>query len=228
MRERPILFSGAMVHSIRADRKTQTRRVAKPQPWCPVVGPRHPVKIDRHGIDRHGDEYEGRICPHGRQDDRLWVRETWAETDRYCGTPVVTYRAGGCIAVGRDGALGPDMLLPTYAWPDTPEPDRWRPSIFMPRWASRITLEIIDVRVERLQDISEADAVAEGVSRDAEGRWLDYENEAMGGYFDHPTHGARSSFQSLWHSINGRESWIANPWVWVIEFRRIDAAEQPT
>lgn len=128
-------------------------------------------------------------CPYGKVGDRLWVRETWAKL--LSGR--IWYRADGHSI--NDGG--------------------WRPSIHMPRWASRITLEITGVWVERLQAIGQNDAFREGVRRAADGRWFNYAP-------DGPTHNsARGSFISLWESINGPGSWDANPWVWVIEFKRI-------
>ncbi|WP_186083797.1 hypothetical protein [Burkholderia gladioli] len=133
-------------------------------------------------------------CPHGEPGDRLWVRETWGQ---YQLAPEdIVYRADEDFPCG--------------------SPKRWRPSIHMPRWASRITLEITGVRVERLQDISEADAIAEGIEHTSDGFSVD-----EGRHF-HAAR-ARDSFASLWDGLNEARGhgWEANPWVWVIEFRRI-------
>lgn len=135
-------------------------------------------------------------CPYGQPGDRLWVREAWARDDE---DGQLMYRAD----VGRDLCA-----------------DAWRPSIHMPRWASRITLEVTAVRVERLQDISEADAQAEGVIPKWEpgcsGRLMD----AFGGFSFRP---AASAYAELWEQINGPGAWDANPWVWVVEFKRVTA-----
>jgi hypothetical protein len=135
------------------------------------------------------------LCsPYGQPGDRLWVRETWAWFGCERLPCEVLYRADGHT-----------KLYDGYG--------RWRPSIHMPRWASRILLEITDVRVERLCDISEADARAEGIKVDECGHAIREEDHVAWG-------GARSAFADLWASINGPDSWAANPWVWVISFRR--------
>lgn len=123
-------------------------------------------------------------CPFGQRGDRIWVRETWARYN-----------------IDQDGH---DMAYRATTPVDWPEGGRWRPSIHMPRWASRILLEITDVRVERLNSISEVDAEAEGVTDTG------YGDSLVDGY------------RYLWKSIYGEESWAANPWVWVIEFKRIE------
>jgi hypothetical protein len=136
-------------------------------------------------------------CRYGQPGDRLWVRETWKPHPDPVNNAPIIYKAtdGGC-------------------WPDLP----WRPSIHMPRWASRILLEITGVRVERLQETSEKDAIAEGIERINAGdhwAWRDYSGNRQ-------TLSPVFSYQSLWESINGPDSWAVNPWVWVLEFRRIE------
>lgn len=233
MSERPILFSGAMVRAILEGRKTQTRRLVKPQPseeWLPVVEHYCPTLVSRAGEEYPGDEVfgasderEGRICPFGSPGDRLWVRETWGyrctawtmsdEFDRVqieylADLEKVEYQRnhGDCSGLPkqrrqRDGEHNCDygFYLKSY-W------RQWRPSIFMPRWASRLTLEVKAVRVERLQEISEADAFAEGISG---GDWL---GDPVGTY------------RKLWDSINAKSGhgWNTNPWVWVLEFERVN------
>lgn len=206
MKERPILFSGPMVRAILDGRKTQTRRVVKQVPswqhcgkdimeWglsgCYSDEGTHWLDIQTEVDDNSHTEI---FCPYGALGDQLWVRETWGP----CAGGVV-YRADG-------GTVCPDG-------------GKWKPSIFMPRWASRISLEIEAVMVERLNEISEDDAKAEGAS---------YHNSTGGigqsgwrhDYSD--VHAdARSSFARLWESINGPGSWELNPWVWVIQFRRV-------
>lgn len=193
MKERPILFSGAMVRALLAGTKTQTRRVVKPLPIT-LNRDTNSLEVDDENI-ANGRFAKQVPCPYGQTGDRLWVRETWAYGIH-------------AMAAKRD-ENGPFV----YAAEGTTQGrlcDRWRPSIYMPRWASRITLEITDVRVERLQDISPDDCIAEGA-------WPIAHRELGRG------HEAVATYQTLWESINGPGSWDANPWVWVVEFRRIEA-----
>jgi hypothetical protein len=189
VKERPILFSGPMVRAILDGRKTQTRRVVKGLPYAPLAFAEF-TAADPSGFWGFGhanNPIHCIHCPYGETGDRLWVRETHC---KYGGGFI--YRADyGNLTPISDGVGGP-----------------WKPSIHMPRVASRITLEIVSVRVERLQDISEADAMAEGV-------------ECCSGWIGHAGE-PRRIFCDLWKSINGPESWAANPWVWVIEFRRCE------
>jgi hypothetical protein len=201
MKEKPILFSAPMVRAILAGNKTQTRRIVKPQPDTECEGVEivcehyNPTKTDRKGEEYPGpevfgfaDENSGWVCPYGAPGDRLWVRETF-----WCGLkPEIHERA----AVAYRADYFPFDV--TY---------KWKPSIYMPRWASRITLEVAAVRVERLQDISESDAMAEGIYSTVE---TDSDHVA-------PT----ECYKKLWESINGPGSWDANPWVWVVEFKRL-------
>ena len=191
MRERPILFSAPMVRATLEGRKTQTRRVIKPQPE---------MVEDRRTTAWEGDpatllrllKANNRGCPYGKPGDRLWVRET-CKLKSY-GKPI-SEGWGGTIVEYKDE--NKKEVLNKYA---TGTNDKWRPSIHMPRWASRITLEVTGIRVERLRDITLQDVLAEGcmlsTSKDEP---LDYQN--------------------LWESINGPELWASNPWVWVVEFR---------
>lgn len=217
IKERPILFSAPMIPPILADIKTQTRRLIKP------VGNDEGFVVQDYGDgfwpyrsedgesgfyrDRHGYDMEERIkCPYGQPGDRLWVREGHALDGRR-----VFYRVGHV----EDEGLGPRVDV------------RWRPSIHMPRWASRITLEVTDVKVERLQDISEADALAEGI---AYGPTCDEEGRSGGFHWDRTREdetvwpSAVAAYRALWESINGTGSWDANPHVWCISFRRIHAS----
>jgi hypothetical protein len=218
MRERPILFNGAMVRAILAGQKTQTRRAVKTDGavdvvrfigadnqatgefgWCP-----HPSLIARHIR-----------CPFGQAGDRLWVRETWRpETIHSCAMDTCD-----CDAVGVTYAADGEWIPHTW---QNPPPDDWYmpeaaargnvPSIHMPRWACRLVLEITTVRVERLHDISEADALAEGIH-----------HEAMNGYALAGMHrSAGFAFRDLWTSTSG--NWDSNPWVWAIEFKRVEVA----
>jgi hypothetical protein len=206
--EKPILFKDDMIRAILEGRKCQTRRLLKPQPEQP--GPGYYFDAYNGGPqwnwwDKDHRQHLGQIfkCPYGKPGGRLWVRETWCAVDDtdLNGDRWVDYRATPKYSAEHPAG-----------WenaPDSPEALKWRPSIHMPRWASRITLEITDVRVERLQDISAADAKAEGVARPDLNGWCD-EGKWV------------SQFAWLWQSINGPDSWDANPWVWVIEFKRID------
>ncbi len=191
-RERPILFSTEMVKAILEGRKNQTRRIVTPQP----TGQNLKSCLCGKWLKKH---FFGLLlpqikdlpmhCPYGQIGDRLWVRETWAHNPQ--PTSEFLYRADGEI----EGT--------------------WRPSIFMPRHASRITLEITDIRVERLNAISEADAIAEGI-RPVPHKytmWKYYGKE--GEYTPNP----KTSYSSLWNSINGPNAWNANPWVWAITFK---------
>lgn len=212
MKERPILFSAPMVRALLAGTKTQTRRVVKPQPvrnerGVLMWGVSKHREIGFQGKDIHPDLHEH--CPYGAPGDKLWVRETWQAFERgwdvYKGIP--KSRPGNCCTL--------------YAADDVDGDLGWRPSIHMPRWASRITLEITGVRVERLNDISDADAQAEGTPCYVCGGALDGRSEADCHCF-HRT-AKLSDFCGLWESINGEGSWTTNPWVWVVEFKRIGA-----
>lgn len=243
MRERPILFSGAMVRAIRQHVKTMTRRVVKLHPDNP--GPRgvpayytsvsvglHTYDNDRPPLfgamfraDAGGDVFV--TCPYGAPGDRLWVKETF----------VLNYGPGMPVAFRAD-------------WDDdamrgTAKPPKWKPSIFIPRAVSRLTLEVTNVRCERLQAISEEDARAEGIvdrnlaplhltngpcshcgrSRGEHSGKVLVCNGLVGGVtFSNAT--ARGGFAYLWNTINGDAApWVSNPWVWVVEFKLVEAGE---
>lgn len=189
-REHPILFSGAMVRAILEGRKTQTRRVLVPQP---CGGIRASV-FSPSGI---GHPWAWLRSPYGHPGDRLWVRETWANPAE--AQHLVLYRADY------------PQCVPAHVENVPPvESIRWSPSIYMRRIHSRITLEVTEVRVQQLQDITEDDARAEG----AEPEWRQSTD---------PAQTYRGGFMTLWDSINGRRgfSWDKNPWVWAITFRNI-------
>lgn len=234
MTEKPILFSSEMVRAILDGRKTTTRRVMKPQPdtthngepyW--YVGGLRVGHITNPKSERLGNNPLN--CPYGKPGDRLWVRETWVElmhtspsTDRpltitegekliehatmnpdggwYYDGKVIAYRANSNIEFCDGDGFSDDMA-------NREDMPRWRPSIHMPRWASRITLEVTDVRVERVQDISEEDAIAEGFAL-----------AGCGG------EGPVRTFSRMWDQINARRgySWESNPFVWCVTFRRIE------
>lgn len=206
MKARPILMSAPMVSALLGGRKTQTRRIVKPQPQ---LSPHHePVRAESRGgqawvfmvhSDRRGYAWAtGDVrCPYGRARDLLWARETWAQVGTH-GTVGghVRYRADEARALGAYGA------------------QRWTPSIYMPRRVSRLTLRLLGVGVERLQEISEEDARAEGVFRRGE-QWSRSEDGEV--LYD----SARMAFCDLWCEINGRDSWNSNPWVWRLSFECI-------
>ncbi len=239
MRTIPILFTGEMVRAILDGRKTQTRRVVKPQPvnedpsvkwgwawrksskeWFSGV---HEYQLRKaFGLAPH--------CPYGLPGDRLWVRETHVFESSF-GIELdykPPFDDGRPVLWEEDEEWGRWWTQPHYRATD-PVPDlccessdepvcRWRPSIHMPRWASRITLEVTGVRVERVQEITEADAMAEGVN----GGCLTCGNPDPCGC-DDPNPDHRESFIYLWNSINAKRgySWASNPWVWVVDFEKV-------
>jgi hypothetical protein len=202
-RERPILFSAPMIRALLDGTKSQTRRHLKLQPdtqhdgepyWYVggyrVWGYRPPTVVP---LRAGGNPLP---CPYGGLGDKLWVREAWRTDPRFDYLPPrdldpavapIQYEAGPHADV-----LGGKL----------------RPSMFMPRWASRITLEITNVRVERLQDISDTDALFEGVCRVET-------PTGFGGYAE--------AYRALWEQINGPGAWAANPWVWAVSFKRVSA-----
>ncbi|MBR7929450.1 hypothetical protein [Burkholderia ambifaria] len=228
MKERPILFSGPMVRAILGGQKTQTRRIAIPKrSYIDFIGGGPKDGPDWNdpacwGFEDpntglwwalRGDEQCYQLpCPHGHVGDRLWVRETWAQPVALDPGPTV-YRADYPACVPKEFENVPGAAEIT-----------WKPSIHMPRLASRITLEITGVRVERLQSISEADAISEGIEvfetddPDLQGMWRDYSEDGLAS--GNPI----GSFLTLWDGINAARGygWEANPFVWVLEFRRIE------
>lgn len=209
MKKRPILFSTEMVKAILEGRKTQTRRVIKPQP---KTQHRSDTRLEFYA--RRGENWEVKDkwtgdgfsildsfkCPYGQPGDALWVRETWQPS---ASGAYVHFKAD---IIGVDAGKG------------------WKPSIHMPKDACRIFLRITNVRVERLQEISEKDAIGEGIEKSEFG-FKNYDkrypvSDYMGGGNE-----AYRSFKSLWTSINGEQSWNDNPWVWVIEFERVEGGE---
>lgn len=224
MKERPILFSGPMVRAIIDGRKTQTRRVVKFPKWMQDCdgnqAPEIPKQFDGY-VDMvpvtvgHVESF----CknPHGGVGDRLWVRETWKTGKAFDSDSPQKIVESATEAGYWTEYSNPKVHVPAPVWyiadghhkkwGSHDETDflgigKTRVSIHMPRWASRITLEITGVRVERLNDITEEDALAEGVEPT-------------------PMNDARTRFVNLWTKINGDGSWDANPFVWVIEFNRV-------
>lgn len=222
MKQRPILFSAPMVRAILDGRKTQTRRLLSPQP----LFTRDMVMIGGRGVVRtvEGRTYTDEecvrglsyLCPYGVVGDRLWVRETWAALDRDGEDPDVLYRADYLPGTGR-------YTSPcNCGWCDDGEEHaKWRPSIHMPRWASRITLEVTGVRVERLQGLSEADALAEGPLCTTKPSRRLYRATESDAWEDDP----RDAFRRIWERVNYKRegaAWVSNPWVWVVDFKRIE------
>lgn len=204
VKERPILFSGPMVNAILADRKTQTRRIVNPQPTCDPTG----AHLSHDGwawcrgecSSDEGCDVVGvlRDCPYGVPGDRLWVRETFREP------------GSAMLVSGKMPSKG--MLFNSevvFRADDDTQDGPWRPAIFMPRWASRLTLEVEAVRVERLNEISDADVDAEGLPPEP---WYRVNG------------GPRKWYRTLWTEINDeRAQWTSNPFVWVVTFKRVDA-----
>jgi len=256
MKHRPILFNGEMVLAILDGRKSQTRRIIKPQPEGsnPIVVFARTEQTATHwrSLVNGNCEETARIyqCPYGQPGDRLWVRESWriGAWDEDDGTIAIDY----CDGPRREWLPIPDddgekfnrywisccdelarkRIDPgtdgRYHWEPGQSPLRWRPSIHMPRWASRITLEIVSVRVERLQDISETDAMAEGIDMESDHASLciNIEDRICGPGDSDLFKGSAilTVWRKLWRDINGWESWDANPWVWVIEFQKVAQA----
>jgi hypothetical protein len=212
MKEHPILFSAPMVRALLDGSKTQTRRVVKAK---------HLPFIENLLGGLLDDKWSQRPLPYGKPGDRLWVREAWSiemlgafGTDKgYDRTYELRFRADDAEREIHVAPGEPDPYIKLY----DSQRGAWRPSIHMPRWASRILLEVVIVRVERLQAISGVDVLAEGVKRDrAGGHFIDGTDARYTAAVGAP---ASDAFSALWESINGAGSWDANPWCWVIEFQ---------
>jgi hypothetical protein len=217
VKERPILFSGPMVTAILEGQKTQTRRVVK-------GSTEHKGQYSNEYMEAHRNAAGwALICPYGQPGDRLWVREAHLLDPPMDGTWPHLGDTFAAINDIPECYRSPEHVL--YRATETDMDDwRWRPSIHMPRWASRILLEIVSVRVERLYEISVADAIAEGIEPikwpDGVVRYPDYAHAAPNGARI-TNMDAKRSFLTLWESINGRKSLEENPWVWVIEFKQV-------
>lgn len=211
IKERPIIFNAEMVRAVLEGRKTQTRRICSeinPSNFPACLSKRQWAKVNKALPMAFGPDY---FCPFGAVGDRLWVREAFRVMGRATDVARLMYKASERNSFTESTRTVPiDQCNKQSSY-------NWTPSIHMPRWASRITLEITGVRVERLQAVSEADAQAEGVQLLRGGFWRHYQPE-----WTHHQLSARGSFVSLWQSIYGADSWQANPWVWVIEFKRVE------
>ncbi len=210
MREHPLLMQGPLVRATLEGRKTQTRRPLRNQPptgydLVRVCGPWAEFENDSPPLAKYSTK-----GPLGETGDRLWVRETWDWRD---WQSMANRKVR--IAYAADGAQV-DTIAPCDWNPVVYNAARWHPSIHMPRWACRLVLPLVSVRVERVQDISEADAIAEGL-RCTDFGWTD-------GTTGYDTVSAREAFRELWDSIYGQESWNANPWVWVAEWKEIEVS----
>lgn len=205
MKERPIPFKGDMVRAVLSGQKTQTRRPMKPIPVYPDAfdGLRREIHDGQVHFWASGAELPAHKfrCPYGQPGDRLWVRERWAVDMSFDDLPP---------------RMLPPRGMPIYYHATAQCMDyKWRPSIHMPRWASRITLEITDIRVERVQNIHEEDAIAEGIDP----RKLSYLSGER----------AVTKFSVLWNSIYAADGlgWDVNPWVWVVAFKRVENQKCP-
>ncbi|MDX4939380.1 hypothetical protein SG000_03170 [Klebsiella pneumoniae] len=209
MKERGMIFNGEMVRAILDGRKTQTRRPVK-----------FPVLDKNLGCELAGNELAGELSAgnylnsaFGKPGDRIWVREAFRVHSRATDVATLVYKASE-----RNSWTEQTHRVPVAVCNKPATPEKWTPSLHMPRWASRILLEITDVRVERLNAISEKDARAEGI---IDGGCLNCgEPEPCG--CANPEPDATDAFAYLWQSIYGQENWNADPWVWVISFKRVE------
>lgn len=241
VRERPIIFTGESVRAILAGTKTQTRRVIKPQPTFDIAPGRW--NVTWKGVTQHN--FGGRAVPpshlmDGALDwlvrnspyqagDHLWVREKWRSPSKYIVGYEADAQCGAWMGNGGGGRIWMHhgYMIECDAYRDAKPPirtfsvkaygDKWRSPIHMPRWASRITLEIESVKVERCSQISEADAQAEGVER------LELSPREIPGLGRvHPmTSSYRDAFKAAWNAIHGPGAWDKNDWIWAITFRRV-------
>lgn len=242
MKERPIIMQGCSVNAVLDGRKTQTRRVIVMngdfvlldygKGWWPYKSDDGESEMVQ--VRRHGKTYLDEVplnCPYGVPGDRLWVKETWCplKDPFHFQNPALSrgylldmggrpQRNGSAYRADCDERDGESERCRTELG------YKWHSPLFMPRWASRLTLEVTDVRVQRVQEISTQDAIAEGIRfDDVSGYWLGGIHNVKGTPTVHPT--ARLAFKSLWNSINAKRgySWEVNPWVWALTFKKIDA-----
>ncbi|EPF4547015.1 TPA: hypothetical protein ACNV1K_004388 [Klebsiella aerogenes] len=213
MIERGMIFNGEMVRAILDGRKTQTRRPIKwKQTRFTEIGEREDGSKWPWSEDaEHACDF-WHPCPFGAVGDRIWVRETFRVNSRATDVATLVYKASV-----RNSWTEQTHRVPVAVCNKAATPEKWTPSLHMPRWASRLLLEITDVRVERLNAISEEDARAEGI---IDGGCLNCGDPEPCGCAN-PEPDATDAFAYLWQSIYGQENWNANPWVWVIEFKRV-------
>ncbi|WP_444942744.1 hypothetical protein ACJJIK_10840 [Microbulbifer sp. ZKSA006] len=244
-KEKPIIFNTEMVRAILDGRKTQTRRLMKPQPepspygghWWACDTVESMVNVEEQLNNEGGwAGFAGSVCPHGQTGDRLWVRETFHIPGGYLDQYLIDEISQGITK--REEQISYMADNPRL----TPADGGWSPSIHMPRWASRITLEIAAIRIQRIQDISAEDAKAEGCYSNEEyadlaGKENIWPCRVCEGYQAHSAMGIHfgweevdcvicdtpiKRFRELWRSVYGEDNWNQNPWVWVIEFRRVE------
>ncbi|HBR1513908.1 TPA: hypothetical protein L9L67_003435 [Klebsiella quasipneumoniae subsp. quasipneumoniae] len=222
MKERGMIFNGEMVRAILDGRKTQTRRIMTVQSESSEFGLRYIAESslakevgmyfwsqsDACGMKARSKPF---ACPYGKPGDRIWVREAFRVHSRATDVATLVYKASE-----RNSWTEQTHRVPVAFCNKPATPEKWTPSLHMPRWASRILLEITDVRVERLNAISQEDAQAEGM--ELTGWRPTYSDPDSGGKVMTPY----DNFAELWSSIYGDESWKANPWVWVISFKRVE------
>lgn len=217
VKERPIVYSALNIPPLLAGRKTQTRRIVKTFRWHYDDGTKSPLREIYHNAPILDWEMKAMLpsCPYGVPGERLWVREAWRTGSKLDALNATEIEAKANDAGYMKGPYGPIWYEADgkyRAWGDLDRHDfgdlgRLRVPRFMPRWASRITHVLTNVRVERLQAISEADAMAEGIETTC---------PCAGGCNQH-----RTDYRKLWESINGPGSWKANPHVWVLEFELV-------
>jgi hypothetical protein len=236
MKERPIIFSAPMVRAILGNRKHQTRRIVKPKQLAllqaladlPIESLHQAFTDGKFTVSDSRSQKGGSVAlrsPYGQPGDRLWVKETWRYQPEPCegndrgndcgnGRRRVIYRSDDCaLSVAGGKTPGEDALAKSAV--------SWRSSLFMPRSASRILLEVTAVRIERLQGISVADAIAEGMpfQEDSPGFSAEVDEAADDAYAaSQPVHGPIACYRTLFEILNGPWSWEANPLVWVVNF----------
>lgn len=209
MRERGMIFNAEMVRALLDGRKTQTRRVLTPRQLglielAAIGGECYP--LDSEQQHANSQSYYRQLCPFGDVGDRLWVREAFRVHSKATDVATLVYRASE-----RQSWTQQTRRVPISECNKPVSPEAWTPSLHMPRWASRITLEITGVRVERLSSMTEEDARAEGCMGG---------HDSIPGYMYSAT--PHEHFHHLWTSIYGEDSWQVNPWVWVVEFKRVE------
>lgn len=217
--ERGMIFNGEMVRALLDGRKTQTRRIVKGTDSAVKFCKEWNINGEEVFVVLGEKDHTGMnpvlgaiSCPFGAVGNRIWVREAFRVHSRATDVATLVYKASE-----RNSWTEQTHRVPVAVCNKPTTPEKWTPSLHMPRWASRILLEITDVRVERLNAINEHDAQAEGVAKLRGGFWKHYQP----GWTQHQL-SARGSFVTLWKSIYGDESWNSNPWVWVIKFKRIE------